>query len=125
MTPISDYPGVDIRCVSYCGRRRVKDRSELWIRLSVLRAIRPLTTLNGHRALRKADAQRTYVLALNGRSAPMLGNHSITSSACSSSDCGIVIPSALAVFRLIASTNFVGCSTGRSAGLAPFRIRST
>ena len=34
-------------------------------------------------------------------------------------------PSALAVLRLITSSNFVGCSTGRSAGLAPFRILST
>ena len=39
-----------------------------------------------------------------------------------SSDCGIVSPSAFAVFRLMTSSNFVGCSTGRSAGLAPLRI---
>jgi hypothetical protein len=37
----------------------------------------------------------------------------------------MVKPSALAVFRLITSSNFVGCSTGRSAGLAPFKILST
>ena len=49
----------------------------------------------------------------------------ITSSARPSTDCGIVSPSALAVFRLITSSNFVGCSTGRSAGLAPLRILST
>jgi hypothetical protein len=36
-----------------------------------------------------------------------------------------VSPSALAVLRLITSSNFVGCSTGRSAGRAPFRMRST
>ena len=41
----------------------------------------------------------------------------MTSSARSSSDCGIGRPSALAVLRLITSSNFVGCSTGRSAGL--------
>ena len=46
----------------------------------------------------------------------------ITSSARSSSNCGIVMPSAFAVFRLITSSNLVGCSTGRSAGLAPFNI---
>src|SRR2546427_11400640 len=34
------------------------------------------------------------------------------------------MPRALAVFRLMTSSNFVGCSTGRSAGLAPFRILS-
>ena len=49
----------------------------------------------------------------------------ITSSARASTDGGIVRPSALAVFRLITSSNFVGCSTGRSAGLAPLRILST
>jgi hypothetical protein len=49
----------------------------------------------------------------------------ITSSASRSREGGIVIPSALAVLRLRTSSNFVGCSTGRSAGLAPFRILST
>ena len=34
-------------------------------------------------------------------------------------------PSVLAVLRLMTSSNFVGCSTGRSAGWAPFRILST
>ena len=34
-------------------------------------------------------------------------------------------PSALAVWWLMTSSNFVGCPTGRSAGLAPFRIRTT
>ena len=48
----------------------------------------------------------------------------ITRSARSSSDCGIVSPSALAVLRLMTSSNFVGRSTGRSAGLAPLRILS-
>src|SRR2546421_5966822 len=52
-------------------------------------------------------------------------HHRITSSARSSSDCGIVRPSALAVFRLITSSNLVGCSTGRSAGLVAFQIFST
>ena len=33
-------------------------------------------------------------------------------------DCGIVTPICFAVLRLITSSNFVGCSTGRSAGLA-------
>ena len=51
--------------------------------------------------------------------------YSITSSARSSSDGGIVRPSALAVLRLMISANFVGCSIGRSAGLAPCRILTT
>ena len=44
--------------------------------------------------------------------------YSITWSARSRSVCGIVKPRALAVFRLITSSNFVGCSTGSSAGFA-------
>ena len=38
---------------------------------------------------------------------------------------GIVTPICFAVLRLITSSNFFGCSTGRSAALAPFRILST
>ena len=36
----------------------------------------------------------------------------------------MVRPRALAVFRLITSSNCVGCSTGRSPTLAPLRILS-
>jgi hypothetical protein len=50
--------------------------------------------------------------------------YSITSSARPSSVAGMSMPSALAVFRLIASSNLVGSWTGRSAGLAPLRMRS-
>src|SRR5207244_3481197 len=49
------------------------------------------------------------------------GAYSITSSARASSASGMVRPSALAVFELITSSNFVGCKTGRSPGFAPFR----
>ena len=51
--------------------------------------------------------------------------HWITSSARASTDGGIVRPRALAVLRLITISNFVGCSTGRSPGLAPLSILST
>src|SRR5215217_4990126 len=51
--------------------------------------------------------------------------YSITWSARASSVEGTVRPSAFAVLRLIRSSNFVGCSTGRSAGFTPFRILST
>lgn len=43
----------------------------------------------------------------------------MTSSARTRSDCGIVSPIALAVFRLMTNSNCVGCSTGRSPGRAP------
>src|SRR5262249_53786294 len=49
--------------------------------------------------------------------------HSITSSAMASTPGGIVRPSAFAVLRLITSSNLVGCTTGRSAGFAPLRMR--
>jgi hypothetical protein len=45
--------------------------------------------------------------------------HSITSSARASSVGGIVRPSALAVLRLVNSSTFVTCWTGRSAGFSP------
>ena len=51
--------------------------------------------------------------------------HSITLVACTRIDCGILRPSVLAVFKLIARSNIVGCSIGRSPGLAPYRILST
>src|SRR5438874_6645912 len=52
-------------------------------------------------------------------------DHWMISSARSRSDWGIVSPSALAVLRLMTNSNFVGCSMGRSAGLAPFKMRAT
>ena len=51
-------------------------------------------------------------------------SHSITSSARARSEGGTSRPSALAVFRLMTSSNLVGCSIGSSDGLAPFAIRS-
>ena len=48
----------------------------------------------------------------------------MTSSARPSSEGGIVSPSALAALRLMTSSNLLDCSTGSSAGLAPFRILS-
>src|SRR5262249_59559881 len=54
----------------------------------------------------------------------LASSHSITSSASASTFGGISRPSAFAVARLTTSSNFVGCSTGRSAGLAPLRMRA-
>src|SRR5581483_2747033 len=51
--------------------------------------------------------------------------HRITLSARASTLGGIVRPICLAAFRFTTNSNFVGCSTGRSAGLAPLRILST
>jgi hypothetical protein len=63
--------------------------------------------------------QRDEIAAVRPRA------HSITSSARASRAGGTSRPSALAVLRLMTSSNFVGCSTGMSAGFAPRRILST
>ena len=52
-------------------------------------------------------------------------DYSMTSSTRERIKGGIVRPSAAAVFKLTTTSNLVGCWTGRSAGLAPFRILST
>ncbi len=48
-------------------------------------------------------------------------HHLITLSALASTFGGIVKPICFAAFKLIHSSNFVGCSTGSSAGFVPFR----
>jgi hypothetical protein len=49
--------------------------------------------------------------------------YSITSSAVASSLSGTLRPSILAVSALMTSSNLVACTTGRSAGFAPLRMR--
>jgi ferredoxin len=49
--------------------------------------------------------------------------HSITSSAIDITPDGMVRSSALAVLRLIRNSYLVACTTGRSAGFSPLRIR--
>ena len=52
-------------------------------------------------------------------------DHSMTWSARARIGWGMVMPRALAVLRLMTSSNLVGCSTGRAAGLAPVSILCT
>jgi hypothetical protein len=52
-------------------------------------------------------------------------DHSITSSARTSSDDGTVRPSAFAVLRLRIVSYLVGACTGRLAGFSPRKMRST
>jgi len=75
--------------------------------------------VRGHRASREPNGRPEEPTALVEHA------YSMIRSARPSTDCGIVSPSALAVFILITSSNFVGCSIGRSAGFAPLRILST
>src|SRR5262249_18028278 len=49
--------------------------------------------------------------------------HSITSSAVAMSVGGTAMPSILAVWALMTSSNLLDCTTGRSAGFAPLRMR--
>src|SRR5262249_54648819 len=77
-----------------------------------------------HRLLRARDRRREHRRAADERH-EFPPPHSITSSARSSSAVGTVRPRAAAVLKLIANANWPGCWTGRSAGLAPWRMRST
>jgi hypothetical protein len=52
-------------------------------------------------------------------------SHSMTSSAMESNVAGTVRPSILAVWALMVSSNLLACTTGKSAGLAPWRMRPT
>src|SRR5262245_55844524 len=63
----------------------------------------------------RADRSTAYLVScIRVRSA-----HSITLSARARNDSGTVSASAFAVLRLTTSSNLVGCSIGRSVGLAP------
>src|SRR5664280_3534559 len=69
----------------------------------------------------------------NGREGPIAtevrcsktATYSITSSARAKIDCGTLIPSALAVLRLSASTYLVGACTGRSVSYTHLRAHET
>src|SRR5882724_2448899 len=51
--------------------------------------------------------------------------YSITSSTRAKIESGLANPIAFAVLRLRTMSNFVACSTGRSAGFTPLKILST
>src|SRR5262249_35589562 len=70
------------------------------------------------RRRRGATKEREEGAAVQGGPRP-----SMTSVALTKSVFGTVKPSALAVLRLINSSNLVGCITGRSPGLSPFNMR--
>src|SRR5262245_31701368 len=81
-----------------------------------------------HRRLLRARHERPRRRTANQRDelAPLhCCGHSITSSARASRVGGTSMPSALAVLRLMTRSNRVGCSTGKSPGLAPRKIFTT
>ena len=105
---------------------------EMGMRSTVLR---PMTALGQTRKSAPASATSdlpptTDITSQSGhfREVPkcdIVRVHSITSSAVVSSDGGMVRPSVFAVLRLTTNSNFAGCTTGRSAGFSPLRIRPT
>jgi integrase len=76
-----------------------------------------------HGRLHVARAKRRRCRAADQRDEVAARPHSITSSAATSSLSGTVRPRTLAVTWLMTSSNLVACTTGRSAGFAPFRMR--
>jgi hypothetical protein len=70
-----------------------------------------LRTLVGHRAISEKCRHK--------RKSPL---HSITSSARVSNVAGMTRSSVLAVLRLTANSNLIGCSIGRSLAFVPFKI---
>ena len=80
------------------------------------------------KSMAQSQRQMDFIMDLSPMFLPTTDHchdHLITLSARTSTFGGIVRPICLAAFRLMMNSNFVGCSTGRSAGLAPFRILST
>src|SRR5262249_3826493 len=78
-----------------------------------------------HRALLRARRERPRGRRAAESQDELAPPHPITSSAVESSVGGISRPSAFAVLMLMANSNLVGWSTGRSAGLSPLRMRPT
>src|SRR5262249_19861295 len=79
------------------------------------------TLLCSHHAQEGRKADRAHIAV----GASVVAAQRITSSAWKRSVGGFVRQTGLAVLRLMPSSNFKGCSTGRSAGLAPFKILPT
>jgi hypothetical protein len=91
------------KCVNWAAGIEAVEHTDAPHPLALLRARRE----RPHRS--RAAKQRDELAAF----------HSITSSAIASKPGGNVKPSALAVFKLMTSSNLVGCMIGRSAGFSP------
>src|SRR5262249_14910383 len=94
---------------------------EVWIRA---RHPRVEESDDRHRRLLRARRERPRRRAAEQRD-ELAPDHSITSSAATSSPAGTSKPSNLAVLRLSVVSYLVGACTGRSAGAVPRRMRST
>src|SRR5215470_15867934 len=78
---------------------------------------------HGHVRLLRTRCERPCRRAAEQRDEFAAFDHSITSSATDSSDGGTVRPSIVAVWALMTNSNLADCTTGRSAGMVPLRIR--
>ena len=123
------------RCRTCCLRanRNSRPLRYLIFRGSIPHPMQLLCTLRNHcrqwpRNTRyQADATPYLDRTFTGWIAPACGwrTYSITSSARKRREAGRVMPSCFAVRLLRISSNSVGCSTGKSLGLEPFRSLST
>src|SRR5262249_9377588 len=110
---------------SRCSLRRVRE----WAAKSGKSASRPSLGVSlsayvftRHRRLLRARCARQRDRRAAEQRDELALVHSITSSAATCSVSGTLRPSVFAIFRLITSSNLVGCRTGNSAGLSPLRI---
>src|SRR5215831_12105746 len=105
----------DAAGLAYTLPKGIRQRQRLW---------RPLVQESYYReVLLRTRRERPCRCAGEERD-ELAASHSITSSARARNGSGMVNPIALAVLRLRTSSNFVACSTGRSAGFVPFKILS-
>jgi hypothetical protein len=74
--------------------------------------------------IRQHDLDVGFVPLTDSCAAAISFHWSITSSARTSNEGGMVIPSALAVFKFTTKSNSTGCSTGMSAGFVPLSTLS-
>ena len=118
-----------ISLVPICTPIMMSDRRDMPRQITVFRSGSSLDGRVGRHAVYRDDyTELVYTLqSIKWQPCHSItqSSHLITSSALRRIDCGIVSPSILAVLRLITSSNLVGCSTGRSAGRAPSKIRTT
>src|ERR1051326_2250677 len=114
----------------YCGPRlpqRLESRPECCRKRLCLRVALVTRDQHAHSPhpvrLLRVQIERPSHRRASGKSDELSPPHSITSSARPSKLRGNARPSALAVLRLMTSSIFVTCCTGRSAGLSPLRTR--
>ena len=95
-----------------------------WVKIGLRGGVRRCMTAFPPKAdvePRSYDVANVPLAAVSNRSKQYL--YSITSSAMARSDGDTVRPSIRAVSVLMTSSNLVACTTGKSAGFSPLRMR--